>query len=200
MLRSQGPRSLSPRKPNGPALECFSDSCHGNRVRVRLMDLRRAFRRLIARLPDESEAGVNFIIFRTAADHLEIVSGGTSETMKASVAYPGEARVPCSVFRGIGRTLRFYRGRTVSVTSSKGLLSICRTEFRYPTISLVQCGQQGWIERPHSLLRFCCGFCRTLLDFAEPSPLSSSPSICPEGLIIPRSLVRVQLTLTMQAT
>jgi hypothetical protein len=30
-----------------------------------------------------------------------------------------------------------------------------------------------------------------LLDFAEPSPLSSSPSICPDGLIIPRSLGRL---------
>jgi hypothetical protein len=44
----------------------------------------------------------------------------------------------------------------------------------------------------HLLLLFCCGFCMTLLDFAEPSPLSSSPSICEEGLIIPRSLGRVQ--------
>jgi hypothetical protein len=106
----------------------------GIEVRVRLIDLKRAFRRLIARLPDESEACADFIVFKADADHLEIVSGGTSEALRASVAYPGEARVPCSVFRGIARSLRFYRGRTVSVTSSKGLLSIGRTDFRHPNI------------------------------------------------------------------
>jgi hypothetical protein len=108
----------------------------GIEVRVCLIDLKRAFRRLIARLPDESEAGADFIVFRAVADHLDIVSGGTSESLKASVAYPGEARVPCPVFRGIARTLRFHRGKTASVASSKGLLSICRTEFRHPNISV----------------------------------------------------------------
>ena len=106
----------------------------GIEVHVHLIDLKRAFRRLMARLPDESEAGVKFIIFRAVGDHLEIVSGETSETLDASVGYPGEAQVPSSVFRGIARTLRFYRGRTVSVASSTGLLSICRTEFRHPHI------------------------------------------------------------------
>ena len=61
----------------------------GIEVRVCLIDLKRAFRRLIARLPDESEAGADFIVFKADADHLEIVSGGTSETLRASVAYPG---------------------------------------------------------------------------------------------------------------
>jgi hypothetical protein len=108
----------------------------GIEVRVCLIDLKRAFRRLIARLLDESEAGVDFIVFRADVDHLEIVSGGTSETLRASVVYPGEALVPCPVFRGIARTLQFYRGRAVSIASSKGLLSICRTEFRHPNISV----------------------------------------------------------------
>jgi hypothetical protein len=44
---------------------------------------------LIARLPDGSEAGADFIVFKADADHLEIVSGGTSETLSANVAYPG---------------------------------------------------------------------------------------------------------------
>ena len=106
----------------------------GIEVRVCLIDLKPAFRRLIARLPDESEAGADFIVFKADADHLEIVSGGTSETLGATVVHPGEARVPCSVFRGVSRTLRFYWGRTVSVASSKGLLVIGRTEFRHPNI------------------------------------------------------------------
>jgi len=99
-----------------------------------LIDLKHAFRRLIARLPDESEAGADFIVFRAVADHLEIVSGGTSETLSATVVHLGKARVPCPVFRGIARTLRFYRVRTVSVASSEGLLRIGLTEFRHPNI------------------------------------------------------------------
>jgi hypothetical protein len=38
---------------------------------------------------------VYFIAFRSDADHLEIVSGGTSETLRASVAYPGEGMSEC---------------------------------------------------------------------------------------------------------
>jgi hypothetical protein len=51
-------------------------------VHVRLIDLKSAFRRLIARLPDESEAGAEFIVFSADADRLNIVSGGTSETLR----------------------------------------------------------------------------------------------------------------------
>jgi hypothetical protein len=106
-------------------------------VRVSLIDLKRAFRRLIARLPDEAEAGADFIVFKADANHLEIVSGGTSETLRAMVGHPGQSRVPCSVFRGIARTLRFYRGQNITVASSKGLLSIARTEFRHANISVL---------------------------------------------------------------
>jgi hypothetical protein len=70
----------------------------GIEVRVCLIDLKHAFRRLIARLPDESEAGADFIVFRAVADHLEIVSGGTSETLSATVVHLGKAGVPCPVF------------------------------------------------------------------------------------------------------
>ena len=87
------------------------------------------------RLPDGSEAGVNFIIFRAVGDHLEIVTGGTSETLEASVAYPGEVQVPSSVFRGIARTPRFYRRRIITITFSAGVLRIDRTDYRNPRIS-----------------------------------------------------------------
>jgi hypothetical protein len=105
-------------------------------VRVSLIDLKRAFRRLLARLPDESEAGGDFIVFSASGSRLDLVVGGTSEALNATVVHQGEARVPSAVFRGIARTLRFYRGRTVTVASSKGLLRIDRTEFRHPSITV----------------------------------------------------------------
>jgi hypothetical protein len=65
----------------------------GIEVRVSLIDLKRAFRRLLARLPDESEAGSAFIVFSAVGDRLDIVVGGTSEVLRASVVHPGQARV-----------------------------------------------------------------------------------------------------------
>jgi hypothetical protein len=105
-------------------------------VRVVLIDLKRAFRRLLARLPDESEASSDFIVFSASGNRLDIVVGGTSEVLSATVLHPGQARVPSPVFRGIARTLRFYGGRAVAVASSTGLLRIVRTEFRHPNISV----------------------------------------------------------------
>jgi hypothetical protein len=136
---SQGwPRSLQPTETGWTRFRVFLKmAVMGIEVHVRLIDLKRAFRRLLSRLPDESEAGVNFIIFRAVADHLEIVSGGTLETLEASVAYPGEAQVPSSVFRGIARTLRFYHERSVIITFSLGAMVINRTAFRHPSISFL---------------------------------------------------------------
>jgi len=105
-------------------------------IRVRLIDLKRAFRRLLARLPDESEAGGEFIVFSASGNSLEITEGTTSEVLTATVANPGQARVPSTVFRGIARALRFYRGGTVTVGFTEGLLRIFRTEFRHPNISV----------------------------------------------------------------
>jgi hypothetical protein len=87
-------------------------------------------------LPDESEASGDFIVFSASGNRLGIVVGGTSEVLSASVVHPGQARVPSPVFRGIARSLRFYRRRTVTVAFSKGLLRIVRTEFRHPSISV----------------------------------------------------------------
>ena len=109
----------------------------GIEVRVRLIDLKSAFRRLIARLPDESEAGADFVVFRTGADHLEIVSGGTSETLKASVVHSGQARVPCPVFRGIARTLRFHHGTVIMISFLPRSLRIDQTDYRHPNISVL---------------------------------------------------------------
>ena len=105
-------------------------------VRVSLSDLKRALRRLMIRLPDESEADSDCVVFNAIGDQLSITAGGTSEVLSASVIYGGRAMVPYPVFRGIARTLRFYSGKTVTVASSQGLLRIARTAFRHPRISV----------------------------------------------------------------
>jgi hypothetical protein len=89
-------------------------------VRVRLIDLKRAFRRLLARLPDESEASGDFIVFSASGNRLGIVVGGTSEDLSASVVHPGQARVPSPVFRGVARSLRFYRAGLLRLLFRRG--------------------------------------------------------------------------------
>jgi len=111
-------------------------------VLVSLVDLKHAFRRLLARLPDESEAGGEFVVFNACRRTLEILAGGTSEILTATVVHPGRARAPCSVFRGVARILRFYRGRTVTVAFSEGVLRIARTDFRHPKISVLARGKR----------------------------------------------------------
>ena len=106
-------------------------------VRVNLIDLKRAFGRSLARLPDESEAGGDFTVFNASGKNLGMIAGATSDVLSATVVHPGQARVPYPVFCGIGRILRFYRGRTATVAFSKGLLRIARTEFRHPNISIL---------------------------------------------------------------
>jgi hypothetical protein len=104
-------------------------------VWVSLIDLKRAFRRLLARLPDEPEAGGDFIFFSASGNSLDIVVGRTSEVLNATVVHPGQARVPCAVFRGIARTLRFYRMCSVQLACSAEVFRIGRTGFRHPSIS-----------------------------------------------------------------
>src|SRR5438477_13045354 len=107
------------------------------KVRVILIDLKRAFRRLLARLPDESEAGGDFVIFNADENSLNIAAGGTSEALNATVTHPGHARVPSAVFCGIARTLRFYRGGVSVISSSTGAVRINRTDYRHPGISVL---------------------------------------------------------------
>jgi hypothetical protein len=109
----------------------------GIEVRVSLIDLKRAFRRLLARLPDESAAGGDFIVFRARRNSLDIVAGETSELLSASIVHPGQARVPSPVFRGIARTLRFHRGGVIAIALSPGSLRIDRTDYRHPKISVL---------------------------------------------------------------
>ncbi len=104
---------------------------------VSLSELKRAFRRLSARLLDESEAGSEFVIFNATDNDLRIVASRTSEGLSASVAHPGRASVPFPIFCGIARILRFYRQKTVRFAFSGGVLKIDRTAIRHPSISVL---------------------------------------------------------------
>jgi hypothetical protein len=106
-------------------------------VRMSLIDLKRAVRRLLARLPDESEAGGDFVVFSARGSSLDMVMGATSEVLSATVVHPGHARVPSPVFRGIARTLRFHCGRVIMIAFSPGSLRIDRTDHRHPSISVL---------------------------------------------------------------
>jgi hypothetical protein len=54
------------------------------KIRVNLVDLKRAFRRLLTRLSDESETKGDFIVFSAAGNSLHIVAGETSEVLSAT--------------------------------------------------------------------------------------------------------------------
>ena len=85
---------------------------------VSLVELKRAFRRLSARLSDEFGAGGAFVVLIARDDKLEITANRISEGLSASVVCPGRASVPFPVFRGVARILRSYRGATVRLTFS----------------------------------------------------------------------------------
>jgi hypothetical protein len=107
---------------------------------VNLTDLKRSSRRLLTRLPDESEAGGDFVVFNATGDGLEIVANSTSEGLLAMVSNVGVARIPYPVFRGIVRTFSTYHKRKLTFTFSAGQLTVDGTVFRHPQISA---GWQG---------------------------------------------------------
>jgi hypothetical protein len=84
-------------------------------VVVSLIDLKRAIRRLLARLPYESKAGSDFIVLSASGNSLEIAVGGTLEVLSATVVHPGRARPPYPVFSRIARTQEFLTLRYVSL-------------------------------------------------------------------------------------
>jgi hypothetical protein len=104
---------------------------------VSLVELKRAFRRLSARLSDESEAGGEVVVFDAGRNTLEIVALGTSEGLSVSVVHPGRASVPVPVFWGIARILRFYPEAKVCIGLSDGVVRIDRTDFRHSSISVL---------------------------------------------------------------
>ena len=80
---------------------------------VSLVELKRAFRRVSARLLDESEAGAKSVRFNVSESSLEVLAQETAEGLTAAVVHPGRATVPLPVFRGIARAMPFYRGTRV---------------------------------------------------------------------------------------
>jgi hypothetical protein len=64
-------------------------------------------------VPDEAEAGGEFVVFDAYGDNLKIAARGTAEGSSVSVGRSGKAILRSSVFDGIARTLRFYRGTAV---------------------------------------------------------------------------------------
>jgi hypothetical protein len=104
---------------------------------VSLIELKRAFRRLSVRLPDESEAGGELVVFNARHSSLEIVARGTTEGLSVAVIRSGRASIPFPVFRGIVRALRYYRGTSVRFVFSAEVLRINRTCFRHPSISVL---------------------------------------------------------------
>lgn len=107
-----------------------------------LIELKRAFRRLSVRLTDESEAGGRLVVFNASENSLEMTANGTSEGLSATVLCSGQAGVPFSVFRGIARILRFYRGKTVHFVFAAGALRIDHTHFRHPNICVLPIGSR----------------------------------------------------------
>jgi hypothetical protein len=116
---------------------CFSTQVQ---FTVNLADLKRSSRRLLTRLPDESEAGGNFVVFNATVDGLEIVANSTSEGLVAVVSNSGVARMSYPVFRGIVRTFSTYHAWKLTFTFSAGQLTVNGTVFRHPQISV---GWQG---------------------------------------------------------
>ena len=104
---------------------------------VRQRELKRAFRRLSLRLPDESESSADFVLFKVHDSALEILGQKTSEGLTVTVIHPGLASVPVPVFLGITRALLFYRGTTVRFAFSPEAVRINRTCFRHPSISVL---------------------------------------------------------------
>ena len=102
---------------------------------VNLIELKRAFRRLLVQLPDKSEAASESVIVEARGDSVEIVAQDTVEGIPVCIVHSGRASVPSAVFSGLARTLRFYRQQTVRLAFSAGTVKIDRAEFRHPEIS-----------------------------------------------------------------
>lgn len=126
---------MGPLIPSGQSRSCTAPS-EIVRFTVNLVDLKRAFRRMLARLPDEAEAGTDCVAFNARGTVLEILAGDTSEFTQANIVQPGQGRVSLSVFRRIARTLQFFRRRLIAVTFSSRMLQVERTQFRHPEISV----------------------------------------------------------------
>ena len=85
---------------------------------VKLAELKRACKRLLARMSDECDSSNHSVIFTADRDYLRIQIGGSSETISAAVLQTGRESLPCSLFWDMTQTLRFYRKKKVGIVVS----------------------------------------------------------------------------------
>jgi hypothetical protein len=134
---------------------------------VSLVELKRAFRRLSARLSDEFGAGGAFVVLIARDDKLEITANRIPEGLSASVVCPGRARAchfPSS--EASRESCVPIAGQPFDLLFPLGALSIDRTEFRQVGISARPTrgfGQPGRLRPPPSLVAVLL---RILQDFA----------------------------------
>ena len=95
--------------------------------------MKRACRRLLARLPDECESGNQSVVFTADHDNLRIQVGSSSEIVSAVVVQKGKESAQCSQFSAMAQTLRFYRKKRVEIAVSDNELKIERMIFRPST-------------------------------------------------------------------
>jgi hypothetical protein len=94
--------------------------------------MRRACKRLLARLADERDSGNSSVVFTANDEKLQIRIGESSEILPAIVAEAGTESVPCLQFSSMAKMLRFYHKREVEITASDNQIKIERMVFRPP--------------------------------------------------------------------
>ena len=99
---------------------------------VELAELKRACRRLVSRLSDESDFGKDFALVHATGITLELSAGNSSEVLTATVHRSGQATVPRPVFCKLVSTLRYFRGKELDFEFSAGIIVLTgRTQIRY---------------------------------------------------------------------
>ena len=89
---------------------------------VNLGELRRACRRLVSRLSDESEIGTDFALFHATGMAMELSTGNSSEVLAATIHSSGQATVPRPVFSKLVSALRYFRGTIIEFEFSAGMI------------------------------------------------------------------------------
>jgi hypothetical protein len=115
------------------------------RFTVNLGELRRACRRLVSRLSDESEIETDFALFNATGRALKISTKNSSEVLDATVHRSGQATVPRPVFCKLVSTLRYFRGTEIEFEFSAGMIVLNgRTQIHHSGIS----SSDGLIKQP----------------------------------------------------
>lgn len=106
---------------------------------LNLIDLKRACRRLVMRLSDESASGGEFVVFHATKNSLTIETGNSSEQLPATVCQSGCASLPVAVFCAFAKAMRFHRRRQIEICFSTGRIIVDRARIRHPKIIAGTC-------------------------------------------------------------